>query len=768
MKFFKIGLYVVGGIILLLVVVAGIFIATFNADEYKSLIAEQVKQHTGRDISLGEIKPSIFPWLGIELTQVSLSNAAGFKAEKMLQIESLDVRLELMPLLSQQMSIDTLRIHGLKLFLEKDRQGKTNWDDLIAQSESAEADNVKPAADASQPQEAATDPLAALLVNGVDIKDASINWNDVQGGQNISLKKFNLTTGAIRSGVPLPVSLSAQVSLSEPAVKVAMELQTEIDFDLKTQKINLNDLIVSVDAALQQAELKQVKLALTSDVKLDLKQQRYILPEYALDINLHGQAIPAGKMQLLIKGDADVNLKQQTASVKELVIILGELKINSQLNVVRLLNSPELKAEVVIDEFNPSVLAKRLAIRLPETQSQSVLQKMSMALSVTADDKSLAVSALKLKLDESILQATVNINNFTQPNVKYTLELDQINLDDYLPPPVEPVVASTAAPATASSSQAKVDTPIDLPIELLRSLNVDGVVQVKSIKAFKQSIHKLKIKTLAHQGLIKVPVIKADLLKGSMNASASLDVRKNIPQYHFKLKARNLNADSVVNPILQDMLGEKSVSMSGKTQLDMNIRSRGKSVNRLIAASNGTLKLNMGEAKLHGVDAEYFVRKGVLDYIKKKKQKVPEAWQGEYKPKETTALKVARASASITNGVLDNKDLLLDSPRLKITGAGKVNLPAEKLNYRVVIDVKPTKTKTASERLLDIPMPVFVKGKFAQPQVSIDSRVWLKSVGKELKAEVKKEMKQKLKKEKDKKIDKLKNKYKDKLKGWFK
>ena len=766
MKFFKIGLSVIGGIILLLVVVAGIFIATFNGDEYKSLIAEQVKQQTGRDILLGDIKPSVFPWIGIELTQISLSNAADFKAEKMLQIASLDVRLELVPLLSQQISIDTLRIHGLTLFLEKDRQGKTNWDDLITQSAGVEADKTKSATDAGQQEVVASDPLAALVVNGIDIKDASINWNDVQSGQSINLKKFNVTTGAIRTGVPLPVELSAQLSLSEPEVNVAVALQTEIEFDLQTQKINLNELSFVIDAALQQGDLKQLKLALTSAAKLDLKQQRYNLPEYTLDINLQGPAIPSGKMQLLINGDADIDLNKQTASIKELGVVSGELKIKSQLNVTRLLESPKVKGELLIDEFNPSTVAKMLDISLPETQSQSVLQKTSLALSFTADDQSLDVASLKLMFDASILQATASIKDFAKPKIKYTLTLDQINLDDYLPPPAEPVAAAPVA--AAKTSQAKADTPIDLPVDLLRSLNVNGVVQVKTINAFKQTIHKLKIKTLAHQGLIKVPVIQAELLQGTINASASLDVRKNIPKYQFKLKARNLNADSVVNPILQDMLGEKSVSMSGKTQLDMNIHSRGKSVKQLIAGSNGTLKLNMGEAKLHGVDAEYFVRKGVVDYIKKKKQKVPKAWQGEYKPKETTALNIARASATMTNGVLDNKDLLLDSPRLKISGAGKINLPKEKLNYRVVIDVKPTRTVTPSERLLDIPMPVFVKGKFAQPQISIDSKVWLKSVGKELKAEVKKEMKQKLKKEKNKKIDKLKNKYKDKLKGWFK
>ena len=118
MKFLKIGLWVLGGVIGLVAVAAGIFVATFDANEYKPLIAEQVKQQTGRDIELADIKPSVFPWLGIELQGVSLSNAASFKAEKMLKIERLDVKVELLPLLSQTVRVDTLRLHGLELFLE--------------------------------------------------------------------------------------------------------------------------------------------------------------------------------------------------------------------------------------------------------------------------------------------------------------------------------------------------------------------------------------------------------------------------------------------------------------------------------------------------------------------------------------------------------------------------------------------------------------------------------------------------------------------------
>jgi len=771
MKFLKISLYTLAALVLLLIIGALVFIATFDANEYKPLISDQVKQQTGRDITLEDIKPSVFPWLGLQLQQVSLSNAQGFTADKMLQVENIDVRVELMPLLKQEIRVDTLRIHGLTLNLEKDKNGKMNWDDILEK----QSQSVKKTAQDNTPQkdpeevteQSQSDPLAALLINGVEVKEANINWRDQSSGQNVSLQKFNLTTGAIRPAEMVPVTMQAMVKLTEPVVDLKIEMDSRLQFDLPENKLKLETLNVLLDANLAKQDLKQLSLTLKTKLTADLNKQHFVVPAYTLNINAKGDSLPNTELKASIEGDADVDLQKQIAKIKQIKLSSSGVTLQSQLSVNRLLDAPNIRGQIQLEDFNPQELLKSLAIEPPKTKSNDVLKNANLSFGLIANEKTLELKALKLKLDKTTLLADVKVENFTKPVVNYSVNVDQINLDSYLPPPAKALPAAANQASSAVPAKPPVDTPVDLPVELLRSLNVTGLVHVKSLQAFEQSVSDLKIKTLANHGLIKIPVLNASLLKGSVASSAQLDVRKNTPRYQFKLKGSGLEANSIVNPILQDMLGEKSVSMSGATNLNADITSKGQTVNQLIAASNGRFNLNMGEAKLHGVDAEYFVRKGVVDFLDKKKQKVPEAWRGEYKPKETTALKVAKASAIIKNGVVDNRDLLLDSSRFKITGAGKINVPEEKLDYRVVVDVKPTKTESAGERLLDIPMPVFVKGGFAQPKISIDSKVWLKSVGKELKAEVKKEIKQKIKQEKNEQKKKIEKKLKDKFKGLF-
>ncbi|RDH82332.1 MAG: hypothetical protein DIZ80_08525 [endosymbiont of Galathealinum brachiosum] len=761
MKFLKISLYVLAGVVLLLVIVGGVFVATFDANDYRPLITEQVKQQTGREMVLEDIKPSVFPWLGVELQEISLSNANGFKAEKMLQITRLDVRVELLPLLNQEVRIDTLRLHGLKLFLEKNKKAKTNWDDILEKQAEPVAFKAATTDVTKDSEEVPADPLAALLINGVEIKDASINWDDASTGQIVAIQNFNLDTGAIRPGESLPVALSALLELAEPKTTVKFELNTSVDISASAQKLKLADLNVAIDAVLDQEELKGLQLSLNTSLNADLNKQHFILPAYALDIEMQGKSIPDEKLKVSFRGDADIDLIKETAKIEQLLLQSLGLKLKSQLVVTKLLTSPKLRAQIELENFDPEKIFKALAIKVPVTKSKAVLKNASMNLNMVASESYLQISGLKLKLDETEVLADARLQNFDKPAVKFALDVDQINLDDYFPPAAKPMAGvQKNSPAGA----ANIDVPIDLPVSMLRSLDVNGELAINSLVVSDQAISNFKTKITAKQGLIHLPVLTANLLKGSVVSSARLDVRNNSPRYQFKLKGKSLNADSIIDPVLQDMLGEKSVSISGVTHLNIDIKTKGQSVNQLIAGSNGRFDVKMGKAKLHGVDAEYFVRKGVVGYAVSKGVKVKEKWIGKYKPKEATALKKARGSFVIRNGIVDNKDLLLVSSRFNIMGAGKINLVKEVLNYRLVIDIKPEKLEKVEDQLLNVPMPLYIKGAFLSPDVSIGKKSWKKGLGKVLKNEAKKEAKKKL----DKKIDKYEDKYRKKIKGWFK
>ncbi len=118
-------------IVLLVIGVVAVAITTFDANAYKADIAEQVKEETGRDFNIsGDINLTIYPWLGLEVSGVQLSNADGFGEAPFLNADTFKVRAKLLPLLRKELEMDTLILQGVNLNLAKNAEGKTNWDDL--------------------------------------------------------------------------------------------------------------------------------------------------------------------------------------------------------------------------------------------------------------------------------------------------------------------------------------------------------------------------------------------------------------------------------------------------------------------------------------------------------------------------------------------------------------------------------------------------------------------------------------------------------------
>ncbi|HED18025.1 MAG TPA: AsmA family protein, partial [Gammaproteobacteria bacterium] len=107
-KLLRLVIFVIGGLVLLLVAAAIILPLVVNPNDFKDEIAAAVKSETGRTLSIeGDIELSVFPWLGLDVGPVSLSNAAGFSARPFASMKAVQVRIKLLPLLSKELEMDT-------------------------------------------------------------------------------------------------------------------------------------------------------------------------------------------------------------------------------------------------------------------------------------------------------------------------------------------------------------------------------------------------------------------------------------------------------------------------------------------------------------------------------------------------------------------------------------------------------------------------------------------------------------------------------------
>ena len=133
MKLLKWLLTVVVGLVLIIGIgsVALVYLVDWN--DFKETIEDQTKKQTGRDLTItGDLSPSVFPWAGISIGEISLANAEGFGDQLFARIASADVKVELLPLLRKEVNVRTVELKGLNVDLQRAADGTTNWDDLLA------------------------------------------------------------------------------------------------------------------------------------------------------------------------------------------------------------------------------------------------------------------------------------------------------------------------------------------------------------------------------------------------------------------------------------------------------------------------------------------------------------------------------------------------------------------------------------------------------------------------------------------------------------
>ncbi len=737
---------IIAGLLLLLVIAVAAVLITFDPNDYKSQLTQVVETQTGRKLVIaGDIKLSLFPWVGLEMGKLSLSNAPGFSDADFARISQLDIKVKLLPLLKREVEIDKVRLHGLFASLETDKDGNTNWQDL-AKPNAAAAPQAPPAAPEADvaPQSAAAPALAGLVVNGIELIDANLQLIDNKAGTQTKVSHLNLETGAIKFDSWVPVKFSAQLNTSQPEADVAVTLDTRIRINQALNVFSIEGLQLNVDALIKS-----------------------VLPD---------------RIALQVKLDASADMQQQQVSVKRLEVAALGAVLSSEMTVSQLDTTANIVGTVSTNVINPRVLAQKFGVALPDSRNAQRLSALQFSSQLQATPTHVRLDNIVLTLDDSKLIGHIHVNDIAKPDIAYQLQLDAIDVDSYLPAPVAaPVTAAAQTPAPAAA-----DVEIALPLELLRALKLDGSLVLHSVKVSDIAIAELTMNTRAADGIIKVDPLSMNLLDGRFTAGLTLDARGATPTYHLTANADGIKPGGVVNPLLVSLLGNQELALEGVAQFVADIKTGGTWLRQLKQAASGHIAFNMSATQVTGVDINYYLRDAIASYVESKKLAVPEDFRGDYTPQQKTAFDKVVVTATLAGGKVNNDKLLLDSRRLKVNGSGVIDIINNTLDEKITVQLDAERDKTVAEKILQKPVGVHVHGGFAQPVIDIDYAALGKAIGSMLSDEAKAKAgaaldkkKQELKAKEDAlkaelkakeaaKKNELKQKAQDKLKGLFK
>jgi len=722
-RFLKIILFII-----LLVIVAAIALPFFiDPNDFKPEIQSAVKEKTGRDLKIeGDLELSIFPWLGVTTGNLTLSNAVGFSDKPFAKIDASHIKVKLIPLLSKKLEVDRIELKGLNLNLAKNKQGTSNWDDLV-QAKGGEEKQVK-----TQDKAKKENPLAALKLGGIVIEQAHIIWDDQQQGKYSELRDFNLTTDELIFDEPIDIELSFTLINKNPDLTESLNLSTQLTvneqlniFDLKAVElkslttgndipggkltlnlfsniaVNLAQNTVSISGLkLDTDDLteEKLRLSLISDIAINLTEQSINTSE----LQIRAGNLLQNKLSADLSANLAINLNQQTLSISELKLDAGELKLTADIKGTQIKDSPSFKGPINIAPFNLSRFIKDLGIAIPNMQDAQALNQFSAALNLQVTTDSADIKNILVKLDDTNIKGSASIHNFAKPAVKFDIKVDAINVDRYLSPKKEEEPKKVTTPASTAVTTAEL-----FPVETLRKLNANGQINIGNLTMNQLKMQGIRLKLNAINGVIKTQQGINKLYQGAYSGNSSINVQNKLPQLSLNEKLSNIQ----VEPLLKAL--DITDKMSGLVNASIKVAGQGNSTPAIKSSLNGNVDFSFKDSVIKGFNLQKLIDSS-------KSLLANKALPTENK-KDQTVFSIIKGTAQIKNGLVNNDDLLAQSSKVQINGNGTANLSTEALKYKINTKVlKRSASKTEAEKIRGIPLAINIGGNFSKPTYSLD------------------------------------------------
>ncbi|OED44260.1 hypothetical protein ACH42_07980 [Endozoicomonas sp. (ex Bugula neritina AB1)] len=475
-------------VVILLGVIAAVLLPRFiDPNDYRDDIAQLVHDKSGFTLNIdGPIGWSIFPWVGLSLDDVTVK---GVDDSTLAHLGEAEISIKLLPLLSKQVEMQTVRVNDLDLSLVKDKSGKGNWE------VEKPIQNNKPTASESKQQEPIDEPAdissdkkeslpIQLNVASVQVANLLISYDDQQSNTKYLINQASLTTSSIRNQEPIDFKLQSRITVPDAIFRASVS---------GLLKLNIQDGIYSVS---------QLNISANPDV------------DKAEVVNIVGH-IDAQQTPLNLTGELNVTKFNLRNLMKQLKIKLPPMASKTAMS------SLSFDSQFMTDgkSFNANKLALQLDDFAIDGQFQILdLKKQNMKFSFNGND--------------------LNLDNYLPPATASTTDASAQNKTGAHTP-----TTTTAATVTTTKEQ-----PL-IPEDLLRPLDIDGSMKLTSLTVAKRRFEKPFISLKAANGKQDV-TIGSGFYQGKIDLNTKLDVsQKGTPKLNVSAHMKGISLEAMAQPI---------------------------------------------------------------------------------------------------------------------------------------------------------------------------------------------------------------------------
>ena len=457
-------------------------------------------------------------------------------------------------------------------------------------------------------------------------------------------------------------------------------------------------------------------MKLKATVTTDAAGKRVRADGVELDGQVSGRAFRGGAVPIKLHGNIVVDLSTSRASAKKASARFGELQVAGDIDTHFAPGQLQYDGTLTLKPFDARKFTARLGISLPRTGQRTALTSIGGKSTISGNARSVKATDVVMKLDSSTVTGAISVLDFASLALSFNVDVDTINVDDYLPPSAKGKAATPGAAATA------------LPVDLVRSLNLDGQLRIGKLTVSGVKMNKVVVTANAKNGVLKLSPLGAALYQGRYDGNVTMDARGTAPRISLDETIKGVQ----IGALLKDVRGDAPIT--GATDLRATLTAIGGNTDSLkntvdgkvsFAIRNGTLEkvdmVNSMCTTLAALDFDNLNKKtiatGLIGLLLNASKSQSQPAAGGASNGTRTEFTDMTGTAVVTKGIARNDDLAMASPIVRVRGAGTIDLPKDQLNYRAEAELVQSCAGIGKRNLAGQIIPVTISGPITDPKV---------------------------------------------------
>ena len=314
-----------------------------------------------------------------------------------------------------------------------------------------------------------------------------------------------------------------------------------------------------------------------------------------------------------------------------------------------------------IAQFSPQELLQRFGLPPQATSDPKAFTRATVDTRFTITKDRAELADVVLALDETKIKGAFTLQGFEAPAYRFTLDVDAVDADRYLPPKARDAKEGEA-------------TAGDIELPQNNTMNLDGTMHVGSLKLAGMQFNDVGGRIVIGGGDLAVENARTNLYGGTFAGNFRVHAAGNEPGLSLDGKATGLNLE----PLIAALTGGEP-NFSGTGSFNLNLAGKGRTVIQNVQTAGGNVEFEMNNGAIKGFNLG---RTLCAAYNVTQRSPAPPEQPA------VTAYEFIHGTSVVAAGAATSKDLLARTSFMDINGAGTLGLVEQRLDYE--LDAKLT------------------------------------------------------------------------------